>query len=242
MRFDDYVSGAKSCIELIAVYAANKEQKFETKSYLRSFDRFIKYLQNFDDLNIDFNNNNDHEHQVRPRVIDAVNPYNNLAKNWDQKSIKLIKSYAKESNRRLQFLADHRAVHLDQLFEPQPVYNEDMTEIFRTLPSGIIGTKTFSLQRDIKIRNERFHEDYKHVIALERLKKIMQSAICVSKASDYNENKTKDVIQNTISRQTGDTETILWYSNDQKHEDFDVTITIPFSNQKALCISYQLPM
>lgn len=241
MRFDDYVSGAKSCIELIAVYAANKEQNFETKSYLRSFDRFIKYLQDFDNLNINFNNNNDHKHKQHhgPSVIDPVNPYNNLAKNWDQKSIKLIKAYANESNLRLQFLANHHVAHLDQLFEPQPVYNVDMKEIFGTISRWIVGTKTFSLQRDIKIRNERFHTDHKLVTALEFLKKIFQFATCVSKASDYDENKMKNVIKNTISRQILGTET-TWIPTDDNDEDYDVTFTIPFSNQKALCISYRL--
>lgn len=98
MHFNDYVSGAKSCIELIAVYAANQEDKMGTKSYLRSFERFIKNLQNFDQLNIHFESN---ENQVldknRPRVIDPVNPYNNLANNWDRKSIELMKQYANET-------------------------------------------------------------------------------------------------------------------------------------------------
>ncbi|XP_055298394.1 uncharacterized protein LOC129566463 [Sitodiplosis mosellana] len=50
LHFNDYVSGAKTLIELVAVYAAKKEQNMETKSYLRSFKRFIDYLKNFEHL------------------------------------------------------------------------------------------------------------------------------------------------------------------------------------------------
>lgn len=239
MRFDGYVSGAKSCIELIAVYSANKEQSMATKSYLRSFDRFIKYLQDFDHLNISFNNN-EHEHQDLPRVIDPVNPYNNLAKSWNQKSVQLIKSYANESNRRLQFLANRRAVHLDQLFESQPVYNVDLKEIFGTNSKWLVSSEYFSLQRDIKIRNERFHKDYELVIGLEYLKKILPSTICVSKASDYDENKAKEVIQNTISKQIRNVTKETWSPTVENHDDYDVTFTIPFANQKAIRISCRL--
>lgn len=241
MHFGDYVSGAKSCIELIAVYAANQEEKMGTKSYLRSFERFINFLQNFDNLDIHFG-----EHQVldknRPRVMDPVNPYNNLAKNWDRKSVELVK-YAKETKRRLDTLANIRTVRLDQLFEPQPVFRPDMSGMFEynsNESQWLVGTTASVSIPDLKVRNERFRTDFKLRNGLDILKVYFQIAVYVSRASSYDENKMKEAVQNTICKQVYNTEFTWCSAGNEKHEDFDVTFTIPFSNQNAIRISYRL--
>lgn len=244
MHFSDYVSGAKTCIELIAVYAANHEEKMEKKSYLRSFQRFINYLQNFDDLNIHFEED---EHQVliksRPRVMDPVNPYNNLATEWDRKSIGLIKSYANETKRRLDILASTPTAPLNKLFEPQPVLLPEIREIFGcNSTKWLIGTTaTDSLFPDLKIRNKRFGNEKNLRKGLEILKVYFQFAICTSRASGYDESKTQEVMQNTIDKHVDNTES-TWSSSssNDKHEDYDVTFTIPSLNQKAMRISYRL--
>ncbi|XP_055298386.1 2'-5'-oligoadenylate synthase 1A-like [Sitodiplosis mosellana] len=237
-------SGAKNCIELIAVYVAKQEENMETKSYLRSFKRFIDYLKNFDNLNIHFETD---EHRVlnksRPRVMDPVNPYNNLAKNWDRQSIQLVKAYAHESNRRLEVLANSRAARLDQLFEPQPVYRPDMGEMFERNPTKIqwlVGTETFSRLPDLKVRNERFHTDHKLWGGLENIKKYFQFAILASTVSSCDENEMKEVVLNTISRQIYNSKVTRVSAEGEKHEDYDVTFTIPSSNQTAIRISYRL--
>lgn len=245
MHFPSYVSGAKSCIELVAVYAANQEQGMEKKSYLRSFERFIQYLRNFDNLNIHFESNG---YQVydnsRPRVMDPVNPYNNLAKNWDSMSIRLLKQYASETERRLNTLANARVARLDQFFEPQPVFRSDVFEIFNKNPNKsqwLLGTIT-SVSRlpDLKIRNEDFRKDFKLSRGLEILKLYLQLAICTSRASSMDENQMKEVVQNTICKQVLNT-TFTWISAfTEKHEDYDVTFTIPTLDEKAIRISYQL--
>lgn len=243
LDFNDYVSGAKYCIELIAVYAANQEEGMQTRSYLRSFQRFIKYMQNFDNLNIHFERN---EGQVldknRPRVIDPVNPYNNLTKNWDPKSIQLIKDYAIESNRRLQALANGGPARLEVLFEPQPVYSLDMRQIYKygqtERSQWLVSTDTFSLLPDLKIRNEKFHTDDQLWIFLDLLKKYIQMTVFASNASSCDENYTKEAVGNTIAKQVCNTK-LSWCSRNDQHEDYDVTFTVPFSNQKAIRISFR---
>lgn len=225
------------------MHAANQEQGMVTKSYLRSFKRFIDNLQNFDNLNIHFEKN---EHEVldknRPRVMDPVNPYNNLAQNWDPKSVQLVKDYARESNRRLEFLANLRMARLDQLFVPQPVYRQDMRDIFEYNPTKsqwMVGTKAFSLLPDLKVRNECFHTDYKLWHRLEILKTYFQLAILASGASGCDENQIKEAVQNTISTQVCNTK-LAWTTAEDEHDNYDVTFTIPMSNQKAVRISYRL--
>lgn len=245
LHFNDYVSGAKSCIELIAVRAANQEEKMDTKSYLRSFERFINYLQHFDDLNIHFEMNEHHVWDTsRPRVIDSVNPYNNLAKNWDRKSIELVKHYAKETKNRLDFLANRRLVHLNQLFEPQPVFSPDINKIF---PKDdyqshwlVDQIATVSMLPDLKIRNERFRTDLKFSIGLDILKVYFQIAICASRASRFDENQIKEIVQNTISKQVYNANLTWSSAGNERHEDYDATFTIPISNQEAVRISYRL--
>ncbi|XP_055298389.1 2'-5'-oligoadenylate synthase 2-like [Sitodiplosis mosellana] len=223
-------SGGKNCIELIAVYAAKQEENMETKSYLRSFKRFMDYLKNFDNLNIHFETDDDKD---RPRVMDPVNPYNNLAKNWT-KSIHLLKDYANESNKRLQSLADSRRARLDELFEPQPVYRPNMHG------QWIVGvdTETFSRLPDLKIRNKHFDTDELRR-GLETLKDHFQSAVLASGASSCDENQIREVLTKMISREIYNSNS-TWYPSNAKHEDCDVTFTIPSPNEKAIQISYRL--
>lgn len=122
----NYVSGAKSCIELIAVHAANQEEQLEQLSYIRCFKRFIKYVRNFDQLNIIFNDQFTKKQRKvvdkdRPRVIDPVNPYNNFASEWNPKSIELVKYHANETKRRLDLHGGHGLIDLRQLFAPQSI-------------------------------------------------------------------------------------------------------------------------
>lgn len=129
LHFNDYISGAKSCIELIAVHAAKQEEMCEEISYLRCFKRFIKYLRNFEDLNIQIVHFKKKKRAVvdknRPRVIDTVNPYNNFVNNWNQKAIELVKFYADETKQRLDYLGSRGLIDLRLLFEAQSVYGSE---------------------------------------------------------------------------------------------------------------------
>lgn len=244
MHFNDYISGAKSCIELIAVYAANQELEMGTRSYLRCFNRFIKYLQNFDGLDVLFENEFQVLDKNRPRVIDPVNPYNNLANNWKQKSIDLVKGYANETKRRLDYLADHKLIDLFKLFEPQPVYRNEIGDIFLNNPKRsqwLVGSITSrSMLPDLKIRDELFGTDYKLRKGLEMLKLYFQIAICTGCGSSGDANKIKEAIQNTINKQVKNAECTWSAAEDADHEDYDVTFTIPIPNQMAIQISYRL--
>lgn len=244
MYFNGYVSGAKSCIEFIAVNAANQEENMQSHSHLRCFDRFIKCLQNFDQLNIHFGN----EHQVAdkslPRVIDPVNPYNNLAINWDRQSIELVKSYANETQRRMNSLASWRLIDLHLLFEPQPVFRIEVGEIFVYNPNKtqwfISSIAANSLLPDLKVRNERFGTDPKLRFGLEVLKVYFQIAIHTAVASGGDVDKLKEAVQKTINKQVINKQCTWTSVHNEKHDDYDITFTIPIPSQKAIQISYRL--
>lgn len=240
MHFDDYTSGAKSCIELIAVYAANQEEKMPTKSYLRSFQRFIQELIHFDDLNIHFEKNvHDIWDKNPPRVIDAINPYNNLAKNWRPKSIELVKNYASETQRRLSNHADQNKPRLDELFAPQSLCGSDIREIFPH--NCLIGaTTTANMCPDLNIRNERFRKDQKLRKDVDILNVHLQSAMCAAMASNLDENQMLTVVQKTVSKHVHKGRFTWVSAGNVKHEDHDITFTIPTTNGKAIRVSYKL--
>ncbi|KAJ6649639.1 2'-5'-oligoadenylate synthase 1 [Pseudolycoriella hygida] len=180
LYFKDYVSGAKMCIELIAVFSANKEEKMGRTSYLRCFQRFIKYVKNFDGLNVHFEETDDHVlDKQRPRVIDPVNPYNNLARNWDKESIERIQFYATETDGRLQHMARARSARLDLLLEPQPSFLPFMAQLFPYKPNcWLVSLRTCtSTLPDLKIRNKVFYKNIALRAAIEILKNYFQMTI-----------------------------------------------------------------
>lgn len=248
LYFPKYISGAKSFVELIAVYAAKKEEKMETKLFLRCFKQFIDYLKNFEHLNIHFEiSDSKLLDKSRPRVMDPVNPYNNLAKNWDQKSIMLMKEYAKETGRRLDCLAAARVVRLNELFEPHLRVLPIVNEVFQINPKHsqwLVGSVSeYSSLPDLKVRNEEFRKpelwDF-----VEFLKKAFQFVIYAALASpNRNSNEVKvvkEAIQEMISRQISKPDIVWSSAENEKHEDYDITFTIPFKNQYAVRISYRL--
>ncbi len=215
----------------------------QTTSYIRCFHRFIQQLQNFDRLDIHFETADSQVlDKSRPRVMDPTNPYNNLASNWDLKSIQLLKDYANESERRLKALADARLANLDQLFEPQPVYRVDISELYKydstTRSQWLVGIVTFSSLPDLKVRNEKFHKEL--WAFSEILKQYFQCTIFAASASSSDENYVKAAIHNTIARQVCNSDLTWSPVRGEDHEDFDVTFTIPFSNQKAIRVSFRL--
>lgn len=247
LYFNEYVSGAKNSIELIAVYAALKERNYDSLSYLRCFMQILNYLMKFDDLNVVFGNEYKFpEHQIldkgRPRLMDPVNPYNNLVKNWSRQSIELIKLYANETNRRLQFLANGNLIQLNILFEPQPMHMPLLSEIFpkhNNHTQWLVQRLDYNSLPDLKIRNNKFMEDPRRRIGLEILKTYFSLMVYSVVASpDYTAEKVKETIQNIISSHVINKK-IEWTSSTDKHEDFDVTFTVPF-NDKAIRISYRL--
>lgn len=152
LHFNDYVSGAKSCIEQIAVYAATQEEMCTEISYLRCFKRFIKYLRNFDALNVQIMHFSKKVRKAvdknRPRVIDPVNPYNNLARNWNPKSIEWVKFYANGTKQRLDFLGSRGSIDFRLLFEPQS--------------AGSTSNNCGTFLPDLKIHNDAKTDQIKH--------------------------------------------------------------------------------
>lgn len=134
LSFNEYISGASLFIELVAVYAAKNGYKGNRRycPHLKAFIRFLLLLMRFDELDVIFEmdpqifgKHLQHIDTELPRVIDPVNPYNNLVRNWNTKMRAWIVKYAEETYERLRDLVVDEPdtitmEHLiDDLFEEQ---------------------------------------------------------------------------------------------------------------------------
>ena len=79
--------GAKRLIEVVALHAAKKKKNHES-----AFRTFLGLMSKFNDLVI--NLHGVFPYPAAPYVSDLSNPLNNLAVNWDNDSITLVKKYA----------------------------------------------------------------------------------------------------------------------------------------------------
>ncbi|KAG4079675.1 hypothetical protein HA402_009061 [Bradysia odoriphaga] len=249
LYFDEYVSGAKSAIELVAVYAAGKERNYGSVSHLRCFGQVVKYLMHFDEMNIVFEKEYKFaEHQPvdgrRPRLLDPVNPYNNFASNWSRKSIELIKCFAKETNRRLQILADGKMAQLNVLFEPQPTRLAILSKVFPDTShrsQWLVGSTDYNSLPDLKVHNEKFMDDPDRRMGVEILKDFFRTVAYSANASpNTGPVEVKTVIENLISSHVLNRKVSWVPASAERHEDFDVTFTVPCTNDKAVRVSYRL--
>lgn len=245
LHFEEYISGAKYCIELIAVHAANKENDSPKKEYLRAFRCFIGDMQKFDNLDIHFEENgNSHQwngYQHRPRVIDPANPYNNLAKLWDRSSIEKVKRYANETARRLELLAERR-IQFTNLFEPQPSTLPFLVNTFKSLNSEnwVIGIEEYSGLPDLKIQNEKFGNDRALRSCLDILKRYFPLAIHTAMASPNGDvSQAKGAVTKTIDAQVLNRPHTQWSPGFGHQQGNDFTFTIPASNHQAIRVSYR---
>jgi hypothetical protein len=120
-------------VELIAVHVANEYTKRNSSpSILRSFEDFLKQIQNFEDMFI--------RHFIppsvgtfaevpediakKPMVLEPGNPFNNYAAGWDKEIVGQFKAYAAETLSRLKNIYGSayklKYLPLETLFEPQP--------------------------------------------------------------------------------------------------------------------------
>lgn len=108
----DNISGASTFIETLAVYASRKGRRGKRKfnPHLKAFIRFLEAVMKFESLNVAFNRCNAMFRQhppvenVIPRVIDPVNPYNNLVNYWNIDSINSLKDMARATHTQIQHL------------------------------------------------------------------------------------------------------------------------------------------
>lgn len=117
LYFERYISGAKLMIELVAIHSAKKEIHCQkVPDYFRCFIDIIYRFLNLDHLNIVFGHRN--QRKTRPRVLDPMNPYNNLGNNFEDDEKQLLMRYARETFRRI--LGElGTAMRIDTIFEPQ---------------------------------------------------------------------------------------------------------------------------
>jgi len=104
----EYISGRSTLIELIAIYAANKEEKYDRQSILRGFKSFLVLMKDFKTLNIVFEmfyKRNEVETYVSsqsPLILDPSNPHNNFAHDITENVINKFKEFAETSIKRLE--------------------------------------------------------------------------------------------------------------------------------------------
>lgn len=84
LNFPTHVSGVKTLVELIAVYAMHKEHA------VGCFERILDFIIGYDSLDIVFNYKSAKYNKIArkailPRVMDPANPLNNLAEVFSNK-------------------------------------------------------------------------------------------------------------------------------------------------------------
>lgn len=105
---DEYVSGAKYVMELIATKVCHAvSTSFGTDvPYVTAFQKFLEDIVYFDSLDIIFEDEyrslNEHkprQNRVKPSVLDPANPYNNLAEAFisKPKAVKALKMHAERT-------------------------------------------------------------------------------------------------------------------------------------------------
>ncbi|CAG7727664.1 unnamed protein product [Allacma fusca] len=90
-----HFSGRSSVIELIAIHAANLQEK--KANLLEAFRRFLNLIENIDDIQINFCNSTIYPKDLKPGIFDSINPYNNYADKIDPVSKQLLKERARST-------------------------------------------------------------------------------------------------------------------------------------------------
>lgn len=245
-----YVSGAKYLIELVAIAAAQEEENDIEKSHNSNVNCFAMFIENmckFDTLNIVFEEEYTDifpEHAVtdnsRPRVMDPVNPYNNLARQWNEKAIEKIKIAATETRQRL-FAG---VVGLEKLFKPKwisemicdikdnPHRKQWLIEVRHQYAPLKLLIRNDSINKNVQIRQRlEFLQVYSMLLA----DSVM--ALPNTNAEDVRK-KFKEMIKLHFLSKSGRQWSTIF---DGGHDDFDVTLTIPVSPNTSIHISYRFP-
>lgn len=237
--FNEYVSGGKLLVELVAVYAAQKEANYPSKSQLRCFTTFIHLMQNFECLDVVFEGEYKfREHQVtdnsRPRVMDPINPYNNLARNWSVSAQNQIKRYANETYRRLQNIYSTRKVDYNILFDyqgfPRPPVSVPIDKVKWYYDVG-----QATRVPDLKIRNETKRSDPINALLLQGTQHLLQHKLNSTLVSDANdENNIEINITEGIDTHIRGQPHQAWspaFGVGASHEEYDATFTIPMGDK-----------
>lgn len=235
LYLENYISGAKMLIELVAVFVANKEiRTYNERSHLRCFSDIIRMLQSFDGLNIVFMDEYkmpEHQPPVKtsPRVLDPANPYNNLAENWKYADQNLLKGYAAETYRRLCSESNSSPMRMDIVFEPQPSMRHYVVEMLKNYHFLLEPAVTHVTDVKLEIRKASINRT-----GVELLKYYLDYAWVACLASP-NKVPLMPALQKAINKHIGN---FKWESSIGRHEDYDGTFTFP-SDAGSVSISFR---
>lgn len=243
LYFPQYISGAKALIEMVAVFAAQKEKKFDSKSHLRCLATILEQLLCFDNLNVVFEEelqklaSHNQIGNQRPRVIEPANPYNNLAQNWSKEIKALIQTYAAETRRRLDYMCTARNTNIWMLFEPQPRL---IPNISKVLPNSkwAVGSGGYAVLPGKIIRNESLLKKEGFSGALQLIQQCFEILwIALMAMPEMNVRQWMTSFENAINVHVKNQPNSQWGPSHGKHEDFDITFTFPIGGGQSLSVS-----
>lgn len=188
---------------------------------------------------------NDHLKRTTPFVIEPANPFNNLAKGVKPSQMKLFEMFAAETRRRLNLYVIIKSVAhipLDQVFEPQPtifVYMSDLMKKFISNLQFMVSSKvndgpsspTMTIRKEEKYKSVEMQMVLKH---FQSVFSIVAQGFISSKnwdqklTADESSHELQIKIQELIDINIlGLSNTRTWSSATNRHEDQDITFSIP---------------
>lgn len=187
---------------------------------------------------------NGHLKRTAPFVIEPANPFNNLADGVKASQMKLFEYYATESRRRLNLYVTMNmlvSIPLDQVFEPQPtIYaymSEPMKKFISTLQFMIStsvnegpSSPTMTIRKEEKYKSPEMQIVLKH---FQSVFSIVAQGFISSKS--WEQKLTVDALRSELQIKIGNVidtnicgvETRTWVSATDRHEDREITFSIP---------------
>lgn len=246
------ISGAKYAMELIAVDAANhvENQGNSSLSYYAAFSRFLETVQDFDNMDIVFDYTFDKisrkhwpaEEVDFVRLIDPANPYNNLANNFSDDVIEVLRDHASETLSRLQDYnrsAEYRLIV--DIFHPElfnTIHNRSVH--IRKTDDENTGLKSREIYQNVTIRGhrrlisdfERRQMEFMHIYL---------KGLCQQLCDDYDWDELP--LEEFISIWFADLSEqhhLQEYEEDYFCEDFDVSLWLNGPNDSKFRLSFDL--
>lgn len=207
---------------------------------------FLKLIGDFDKRTIAFREEYKFsEHQMSsnetvPYVMDPSNPYNNLASQYKYRHT--LKMYAKETMDRI--VRAKRSIEcftiggdkslMEYIFSPQPLHIDTIpTQLLSA--NYLVGTRTeVKWFPDLKVRNKNISPDIMmHV-------DIIQNYLAIKLAAYSRVKLTNQIVRGLIQEVVRDgifNKPISLHPSELKHEDCDVTFTLPSGEEGCALLS-----
>lgn len=233
-----HVSGASYFMELVAVHVVHK---MSSNKHSDAFVNFLQQIINFENIDIVFLDEyrllNGHRPTdvMLPRLMDPVNPYNNLGRHFTTKSqvIPALKAHARNTYQNLRNLIsmpDLQLYHSIDLFDPllmngvkvikfSPKYN----------PRGIRRFK------DVDIRHKMNDVDRKKIQFIQ----LCLSAVCKKLEERYGPNNLEIVIEALVKILTAKLKAVTRMATDKyRHDEYDATVLLQTKESGAIRCSF----